>query len=338
MDPGARVLGENVFSDAAVPDDVRRHNAAVAQAAAQEQWPPESVGQARATIVHRFAEAAGGTLYSSPLAQDERLQVDGHEVPLRVMSSGSPTGVYLWFHGSGWTVASPHLYDEQVERLVRASGLAVIGVDYRKAPEHPFPAGLDDAESAARWLIEHASERFGTDRIVIGGESAGANLAVAVLLRLRDGGIDPAVFVGANLRYGVYDATFTPSVSGPYGAGSALTKERLEWYVDQYVPDRSGRRDPEVSPLYADLSGFPPTLLTVGTHDPVLDDSVLMHLRLRSYGVDSRLDVYPGGIHAFEMAPTGIATEANATAAAFLSHAVATRPRRSSSRPRFTPG
>jgi acetyl esterase/lipase len=114
----------------------------------------------------------------------------------------------------------------------------------------------------------------------------------------------------------------TPSVSGRYQTGGALTKAQMEWFADQYVPDVSSRRDPYISPLYADLRGLPAVLLTVGTQDPLLDDSVLLHMRLRSDGVESQLCIYPGGGHGFEAGPTGIAAAAKGSVATFLLDAI----------------
>jgi acetyl esterase/lipase len=271
-----------------------------------------------------LAELAGGELYRSPLGRDETLEVDGRSIGLRILApETAPTGIYLWLHGSGWTIASPDLFDAATEEIVRQTGMAVVGVNYRKAPEHPFPAPLEDCVEAARWLIANAEAEFGTTRLTIGGDSSGANLAVATLLRLRDEDGAHERFDAVNLWYGFFDATLLPSAHGPNGVGGIVGTAHLEWYADQYIPADVDRRNPLISPLYADLAGLPPALLSVGTQDPLLDDSLLMHCRLLAQGVESELRLYPGGGHGFEIGPTSIAATAKQRVAEFLASAVA---------------
>ncbi len=184
-----------------------------------------------------------------------------------------------------------------------------MSVDYRLAPEHPYPAGPDDCESAALWLVKHARSELGNDRLLAGGESAGANLAVVTLLRLRDRH-DFRGFGAANLVFGVYDLSGTPS--GPLLGDNALTMNdrSMGWFSDQYVPDAARRREPDISPLWANLEGMPPALFTVGTLDPLLDDSLFMHARWLTAGNPANLAIYPGGPHGFISHPTPIAGQA----------------------------
>ena len=126
------------------------------------------------------------------------VEANGRRVPVRIHApQGRPNGVYLHFHGGGFYLGVTAQDDERDQRLADALGVVVVGVEYRLAPEHPWPAAPDDAETAARWLIDHAEERFGTRRMAIGGFSAGATLAVTTLLRLRD-----HPFAGAVLQFG----------------------------------------------------------------------------------------------------------------------------------------
>ena len=135
---------------------------------------------------------------------------DGNEIPLRIIAPANPRGVYLHIHGGGWVLGGADLQDPMLERIADNAGLAVVSVEYRLAPEHPYPAGPDDCESAAVWLTRHAKAEFGTDALTIGGESAGGHLAAVTLLRMRDRH-GYTGFRGANLVYGAYDMTMTPS-------------------------------------------------------------------------------------------------------------------------------
>ena len=225
-------------------------------------------------------------------------------------------GVYLHLHGGGWTFGAPHHNDVVLEELARAAGLAIVSVDYRLAPEHPYPAGLDDCEAAALWLVEHAQAEFGSKRLAIGGESAGAHLSVVTLLRLRDKHhLQP--FSRANLVFGAYDLAGTPSVDLSTET-LVLTRQSIAWFTEQFVAEDK-RQDPDVSPLRAELFGMPPALFTVGTLDPLLDDSLFMHARWVAAGNTSELAIYPGGVHGFTSYDIGLAREARARSAAFLS-------------------
>ncbi|HTI80110.1 MAG TPA: alpha/beta hydrolase fold domain-containing protein, partial [Acetobacteraceae bacterium] len=129
---------------------------------------------------------------------------EGHAIPLRIIAPENPRGVYLHIHGGGWVLGGADMQDPMLERTADKTGLAVVSVEYRLAPEHPWPAGPDDCEIAAHWLLDHAADEFGADRLLIGGASAGANLAVATLLRVRDKHDAADRFVGTNLLYGPY--------------------------------------------------------------------------------------------------------------------------------------
>ncbi|MEU9068872.1 alpha/beta hydrolase [Streptomyces sp. NPDC048306] len=132
-------------------------------------------------------------------------------VKVRAFVPDHVDGVYLHIHGGGWAFGSADGQDEKLWRLAVEARLAVLSVDYRLAPEHPFPAGPDDCEAAARWLVDHAEAEFGTGRLLIGGESAGAHLSVLTLLRLRDRHGITGPFRAAHLAFGPYDLTMTPS-------------------------------------------------------------------------------------------------------------------------------
>ncbi len=238
------------------------------------------------------------------------------DVPLRVYVPENVTGVYLHIHGGGFVLNRAGFYDELLVNIGNDCNVAVVSVDYRKAPEHPYPAGPNDCEAAALWLVENCGPDFGTEKLIIGGESAGANLSVTTLLRMRDRH-DYSGFCGAVLAYGVYDLTLTPSARRWGERNLILTTRLMEWFHEKYAPAET-YSDPDLSPLYADLTGLPPALFTVGTLDPLIDDSLFMHMRWMVAGNRSQLAVYPGGIHAFNAFPIGIARKANARINEFI--------------------
>ena len=210
----------------------------------------------------------------------------------------------------------PYYFDETLAETSRAAEVAVVSVDYRLAPENPYPAGPDDCEAVAVWLAEKAKSEFGSDKLVIGGESAGANLSVVTLLRMRDRHGFTG-FSGANLPYGGYDLRMTPSARRWGERNLVLTTKLIEWFHDCYAP-RELWSDPDVSPLLADLSDMPPALFSVGTLDPLLDDSLFMHARWLAAGNEAELAIYPGGAHGFPAFPIGIAREANERVRSFI--------------------
>ena len=243
------------------------------------------------------------------------------EIALRCFIPPTIDGAYLWIHGGGWVLGSADSNDPRLESLSNAMNLAVLSVEYRLAPEFPYPAGPDDCETAALWLAENAETEFGTGKLLIGGDSAGATLAVAALLRLRDRhGITP--YRGANLGYGVFDVSQTPSSRNWGNEALILSSPVMKWFGDHYAPPEI-QQDPDVSPIYADLRDMPPALFSVGTHDALLDDSTFMHARWLAAGNESELAVYPGGVHGLTGFPTALGRKAVARQDSFLKAALA---------------
>jgi acetyl esterase len=227
--------------------------------------------------------------------------IDGPAGPIRLRTfmHEQPDGVLFHIHGGGWMAGSPEMMDQLHEIIVDTCRLAVVSVDYRLAPEHPYPAGPDDCETAACWLLEHAGDVFGSDRLLIGGESAGAHLAAVTLRRLRDAHHAVDRFLGANLIFGAYDLSRTPSQRGVGVPPGSDILDGTGFPLDLYLPGMSDekRRDPDVSPLYADLSGMPPALFTVGSNDHLLDDTLFMAARWEVAGNRTQLLVYPETPH-----------------------------------------
>jgi acetyl esterase/lipase len=300
-------FGPHLFSTDAIDPDVRAFNEQVEQMLATIP-PVHSVPPAVTREARESGQGAFGPIVRSEMAQERTIPGPAGEIPIRVFVPDSVRGVYLHIHGGGWTIGRAHHQDPRLEQLARASGVAVVSVDYRLAPEHPYPAGPDDCEAAALWLVKNARGEFGTETIVIGGESAGGHLSAVTLLRMRDKH-GYRGFAGANLVYGAYDLTFTPSVATWGERNLILSTPIIRWFCDQFVPE-DRRRDPDVSPIYADLRGLPPALFTVGTMDPLLDDSLFMYSRWVASGNEAELAIYPGGLHAFDAFPTSLARAA----------------------------
>jgi acetyl esterase len=242
---------------------------------------------------------------------------DGNDIPLRIVAPDNPRGVYFHIHGGGWVLGGADMQDPKLERIADNTGLAVVSVEYRLAPEHPYPAGPDDCEHAAVWLVRHAKAEFGSDALAIGGESAGGHLAAGTLLRLRDRH-GYTGFRGANLVYGAYDLSMTPSQRLFGDERLVLRTIDMVQFYNAFLPTISDRRDPDISPLYARLHDMPPALFSVGTADALLDDTLFMHARWIAAGNRAELAIYPGGAHGFTLFPNALSEQASARMDAFL--------------------
>ena len=284
--------------------------------------PPQLVGIEALREAARSGQSFFGPVVHSDIAADRVIESKGGVLTLRVFTPPVVNGVYLHFHGGGWAQGAADLQDPRLEKVARECEVAVISVDYRLTPEHPYPAGPDDAETAAVWLAKNSVAEFGTDRLIIGGESAGAHLAAVALLRLRDRHGLSEAYRAANLLYGAYDLTGTPSVRAWGERYLILSEPYIDWCLDMFVPAEK-RTDPDVSPLYADLAGLPPALFSVGTVDPLLDDTLFMHARWLAAGNEAALEVHPGLPHAFPLMPLKASEAANARCNEFIRSCIA---------------
>jgi acetyl esterase len=258
-------------------------------------WPaPEYVPEARVIEI----EGPGGPLSLRVIPPEEE----------------QSAGTFLHFHGGGWTLGEADGQDPRLRRLARDTGLTAVSVDYRLAPEHPYPAGPDDCEAAALWLLgKEGKDAVGaTGPLAIGGDSAGAHLAATTLLRLRDRHGVTGAFRAAVLQYGAFDLSMTPSQRLWGERNLVLSGPIIAWFAEQFLGDRDreARRDPDISPLYADLSGMPPAIFTIGTQDALLDDSLFMEARWRAAGNESELHIWPEAPHGFVSLPMTVADAA----------------------------
>jgi len=291
-------------------DDLKKGFAAVPPL---ESTPPQ---------VSRALRMSGEGAYPAPIlldhAEDRTVGANG-DIPVRVIIPDTVKGVYLYIHGGGWVLGNRSSQDEMLDRIATRADVAVVSVEYPLAPEHPYPAGPDVCEQAALWLAENAGTEFATSNLVIGGDSAGAHLAALTLIRLRDHHDAAKAYRGANLVYGWYDLTLTPSAAR-WDEQLILTPGNLRWFCDSFLGDRSvdERRAPSISPMYADLSGLPPALFTAGTRDPLVDDSLFMAARWGLAGNKADLALYPEEVHGFTRLPSPTADIANARCDAFV--------------------
>ncbi len=305
-------IDATMFDPARISPEILEFNKILVEGMSAAGWvfPPASAPALREALARSMPEP-----YLSESARTITVPGPAGDIPVRIIPAEQPSAVYVHCHGGGWTIGAAAGQDAALERIVTATGMTVASVDYRLAPEHPYPAGLDDCERVARWLLDNAQAELGSGRLLIGGESAGANLALCTALRVvRD---RPGAFAALALYYGNYDQTMTPSMREA-GSGVLISRVAMEWFYDQYVPDAARRADPDISPLYADLRGLPPVTLAVGTSDSLRDDTLFLAARMLAAGVDCELTVVPGGEHAFDMAPLPDCQEAVATVDAFL--------------------
>lgn len=311
-----------LFRADAVPREVIAANEAFGKAlsGAPEWW---EVGAAK----FRELAASGRGPFPPPEVspRGRTIQIEGrggHRIALRVIAPANATGIYLHFHGGGLVLGSALTQDAMLERIAQSTGMACASVEYRLAPEHPYPAAWDDGESAALWLLGQGKREFGTEVLTIGGESAGATLAAAILLRMRDRHRYTG-FRAANLAYGNFDSSMTPSQRLAPEKGVLVGRTAIERFRGAYLPKEVDPRDPDVSALYANLQDMPPAIFTVGTADALIDDTLFMYARWIAAGNRAELALYPGALHAFNVFPMPQAAQANARIDAFLKRAIA---------------
>jgi acetyl esterase/lipase len=241
----------------------------------------------------------------------------GRRVSIRILRPpGKLRGVHLDIHGGGWCAGNARMNDKPNAALATACRVAVVSVEYGRAPEYSIRELIDQCEAVSAWLVENAPHEFKTDRLTIGGDSAGAHLAACVLLRR------PRRFRAALLWYGCYDLAGSdglrnaPKNTLVFHAPTMLSCLRL---LTPGMSDEE-RRAGDISPLFADLKGLPPALLISGMADPLHAESVQLYARWRAAGADTRLLEVPEAPHAFNRLHIDVARKTESYASAWLSN------------------
>ena len=229
-------------------------------------------------------------------------------IPLRLyrpadIAATTRLPVLVYFHGGGWVIGDLDTHDVLCRQLTAEAGVSVVSVDYRLAPEHKFPAAVDDAWAATRWVVAHAAElHVDAQRVAVGGDSAGGNLAAVVALLARDHG-GPPIRLQA-LLYPVTDGTNETGSYRDFADGFLLTRESMKWFFNHYLNKEADAADWRVSPLRApSLAGLPPALIVTAGFDPLRDEGEAYAKRLREAGVSVDAICFGGMIHGF--APMG---------------------------------
>jgi acetyl esterase len=234
--------------------------------------------------------------------EDRDLPGPGGGIPVRIYTpeGSGPFPVLVFFHGGGWVVCDIDTHDPVCRSLARAAECIVVSVDYRLAPEHKFPAAADDCYAATQWVMNNATLINGDpDRVAVGGDSAGGNLAAVVALMARDRGGPPLVFQLLVYPVTDYYTVGTPSYQ-ENADGYFLTRDDMVWFWNHYLNGEADAANPYACPLRAaSLAGLPSALVITAEFDPLRDEGEMYAARLRESGVAAALVRYDGMIHGF---------------------------------------
>jgi len=264
------------------------------------QTPAEARAE-RAEMVAQFVPKAE---YAGVRVEDRAISSDGREIGVRIYrpaTGDGPWPVVVFFHGGGWVVCTLETHDPYCRALVTEAGVMVVSVDYRLAPEHKFPAGLEDCLAATEWVLAHAGE-LGASRVLVAGDSAGGTMAAVVALLLRDKG--EAGLAGQILIYPVTAHYDPPTASYlEMAEGYGLTRKGMMWFWDHYLKDRSEAADFRAAPLRAaSLRGLPRAFVVTAEYDVLRDEGQAYAKRLEEAGVEVTQVFAEGMNHGFACA------------------------------------
>jgi acetyl esterase/lipase len=236
-----------------------------------------------------------------PVASTEDRTVPGATGDLKARvyrpEGEGPFPTVVFFHGGGWVIGDLDTHDNMTRNVCRGARAVVIAVDYRLAPEHPFPAAAEDCIAAARWVAAHTAELGGDDRLAVAGDSAGGNLAAVVAQVLRD---DGTPVVAQFLIYPAVDAEGEYPSRVENAKGYFLEQPTMDWFYGHYAGAWDDAKDPRLSPLHAaDLAGLPPAVIVTAEFDPLRDEGEAYGKALEAAGVTASVHRYDGMIHGF---------------------------------------
>jgi acetyl esterase len=255
--------------------------------------------QARAAM--SAMAAIGGEPEEKAATEDRAIPGPSGDIPVRIYRPGGEARLpaIVFFHGGGFVIGDIGTHDGMCHQLATRVPAVVVSVDYRLAPEHRFPAAVDDCFAATEWVSAHAGE-LGADarRLAVAGDSAGGNLSAVVALRARDS--DEPSIAFQLLVYPATDMTRSAASHRENGEGYLLTTELIDWFMAHYFGPAGDLRHRDASPLFVeDLSGLPPALVITAEFDPLRDEGEAYADRLRQAGVNARASRYDGMIHGF---------------------------------------
>ncbi len=257
-----------------------------------------SPDEARA-LLSKLAELAGPAPEMWRVEERNIQEPDG-QARLRILIPfENPIGVLVYYHGGGWVLGSIDEYDTVARKIAERTSCAVVLVEYRLAPEHRYPAAVDDSFAALKWVGNHLTDIAGQEvPVILAGDSAGGNLAVVMALRARDRSGPP--IASQVLIYPVTDADLDrPSYSNPEN-DLLLTRDGMIWFWDHYLPESSRRTEPDASPLHTgNLSGLPPAIVLTAEHDVLRDEGEAYAARLQDAKVPTDLHRDAGQMHGF---------------------------------------
>lgn len=253
-------------------------------------------------FIDRTALKAQGKLIPVSSVKDEYISLKTHRIPVRIYNPypDRDLPILIYFHGGGWVYGSIETHDNVCRILAVQGKLEVLSVGYRLAPENPYPAAVEDAFSALQWVIgNHRKNEVDPHRIILGGDSAGGNLAAVIALKARDAGMKEVV--GQLLIYPSLQVDNLDTDSYRlYQDMLFLKRSDIKKYVKLYLPNPEERRNPAVSPLYAEsLKGLPPTFIMTAEFDILRSDGELYAEKLARSGVPVTCQYWPGSIHGF---------------------------------------
>ncbi len=279
------------------------HIAALLSLLDQSGAPPmyEGTPEAGRALYLQLTHGARTPEQLVPVASAEDRTVPGAEGDLRARvyrpEGDGPFPTVVFFHGGGWVIGDLDTHDNMARHVCRGARAVVVAVDYRLAPEHPFPAASDDAVASARWVAQHLDEFGGDGRLGLAGDSAGGNLAAVVAQVLRDDGTPLA---GQFLIYPAVDAEGEYPSRVENAKGYFLEKDTMDWFYGHYAGSWDDARDARLSPLHgADLAGLPPAVVVTAEFDPLRDEGEAYAKALEAAGVHADVRRYDGMIHGF---------------------------------------
>jgi acetyl esterase len=275
------------------------YQAMLTELAAQPGPSIAEMAPADARAVYRLMRPDNPDLAVGSVA-DRRIPGPAGDIPVRIYTPAGdgPFGVLVNFHGGGWVIGDLDTADAVCRDICRTAGCVVVSVDYRLAPEHRFPAAVDDSVAATAWAAANMTTLHGNGRLAVGGESAGGNLAAVVSRHARDAGGPDLCF--QLLLYPVTDCDLGRPSYAANGQGYLLETATMRWFWDHYCPDPAERRHPDASPLHADdLHGLPPALVVTAEFDPLRDEGEAYAAALRDAGVAAESVRYDGLVHDF---------------------------------------